>query len=148
MADRVLLSSNERLIHFWSKKLIVISGSWRVELVPAVVRCAPMPSEFLPQKHNLISIKGRYFDLRSCIRWLSTRHCSSYRVILKKVAVDIFRIILVSEEENDYYRKQRQRAISEQVSWNLVFVKIIKIRHLKGHISQMDHDLKIILRQK
>jgi len=30
----------------------------------------------------------------------------------------------------------------------LVIVKIIKIRHLKGHISQTSHDLKNIFMQK
>ena len=40
-----------------------------------------------------------------------------HRVILKNVSFGIFRIILVSKGEKKFhYRKQRQRAISEQVS--------------------------------
>ena len=49
-----------------------------------------------------------------------------YWVILKKVSFGVFRTILVSKEEkNFYYKKQRQRAISEQV--------FIKFGHGQNH---------------
>ena len=51
-------------------------------------------------------------------------------------------------EEKFYYRKQRQRAISEQVFMMFGHVKIIKFGHQKGHISQKYPDLKIIFMQK
>ena len=42
-----------------------------------------------------------------------------YRVILKKVSFGIFSTILVLKKEKNYYKKQRQRAISEPV--NMIF---------------------------
>ena len=72
-----------------------------------------------------------------------------YRVILKTVLFGIFDIILVSKEEKDFTVKSKYKVLSlSKFSWYLAIVKIIKIRHLKGHISQKNHDLKIIFMQK
>ena len=43
--------------------------------------------------------------------------------------------------------KDKKPSLSK-VSWYLVIVKIIKIKHLKGHISQKNHDSKIIFMEK
>ena len=72
-----------------------------------------------------------------------------YRVILKKVLFGIFRTILVSKEEKNFTIKNKDKGLSlSKFSWYLVIVKIIKIRHSKGHISQTNHDLKNIFMQK
>jgi len=70
-------------------------------------------------------------------------------VILKKVSFCIFRTILVSKEEKKFNIKSKDKWLSlSKFSSYLVFVKIIKIRHSKGNISQTNHDLKNIFMQK
>ena len=72
-----------------------------------------------------------------------------YRVILKKVLFGIFSIILVSKEQKNFTMKSKDEVLSlSKFSWYLAIVKIIQIRHSKGHISQKNHDLKIIFVQK
>ena len=72
-----------------------------------------------------------------------------YWVILKKVSFGVFRTILVSKEEKNFTIKSKDKGLSlSKFSWYLVIVKIIKIRHSKGHISQTSHDLKNIFMQK
>ena len=71
-----------------------------------------------------------------------------YRVILKKVLFGIFRIILVSKEEKNLTIESKDKGLTlSKFSWYLVIVKIIKIRHSKGHISRTNHDLKNIFMQ-
>ena len=71
------------------------------------------------------------------------------RVIHEKVSFGIFRIILVSKEEKNFTIESKDKVQSlSKFSCYLVTVKIIKIIHLKGHISQTNHDSKIILMQK
>ena len=71
-----------------------------------------------------------------------------YRVFLKKVSFGVFSIILLSKEEKNFTMESEDKVLSlSKLSWYLVFIKIIKIRHLKGHISQKNHDLKIISTQ-
>ena len=61
---------------------------------------------------------------------------AEYRVILKKASFGISRIILVSKEEKHFTVESEGKGLSlSTFSWYLVIVKIIKIRHLKGHIS-------------
>ena len=75
-------------------------------------------------------------------------HPSRYQVILEKVSFGIFSIILVSKEEKNSSVESNDNMLSlSKFSWNLVIVKIIKIRHFKGHICQKNHDSKIILRR-
>ena len=72
-----------------------------------------------------------------------------YRVILKKVSFDIFRTLLVSKEEKLFTIESKDKGLSlSKFSWYLVIVKISKIRHSEGHISQTNHDLKNIFGQK
>ena len=60
-----------------------------------------------------------------------------YRVIFKKVFFGVFRIILVYKEDKDFPMESIDKMLSlKKFSWYLVIVKIIKIRHLKGHKSQ------------
>ena len=67
-------------------------------------------------------------------------------MILEKVSFGIFSIILVSKEEKNSSVESNDNMLSlSKFSWNLVIVKIIKIRHFEGHICQNNHDLKIIL---
>ena len=74
---------------------------------------------------------------------------SQYRVIFKKVSFGIFRTILVSKEENNFTIESKDRGLSlSEFLWYLGIVKIIKIRHSKGHISQTNHDLKNFFVQK
>ena len=70
-----------------------------------------------------------------------------YRVILKKVSFCIFTIILISKEEKNYYRKQTQRAISDQVC--------IIFGHCLNHQNKTferpyktNHDSKIVFTNK
>ena len=71
-----------------------------------------------------------------------------YRVILKKLSFRFFRIILVFKEEKEFTIESKEKMLSlSKFSWYLVIIKIIKIRHSKGHISQQNHDLKIIIIQ-
>ena len=59
-----------------------------------------------------------------------------YRVILKKVSFGICRTFLISKEENNFTIESQDKGLSlSKFSWYLVIVKIIRIRHLKGHIS-------------
>ena len=70
---------------------------------------------------------------------------NQYRVILKNVSFGIFRTSLVSKEEKNFTIESRDKGLSlSKFSWYLVNVKIIKIRHSKGHTSQKSHDSKII----
>ena len=72
-----------------------------------------------------------------------------YRVIFKKVLFGIFRIFLVSKEVKNFTRESKDQELSlSKFPWYLVDVKIIKIRHLKGHISQKNYDFKIIFMEK
>ena len=72
-----------------------------------------------------------------------------YRVILEKVSFGIFRTFLVSKKEIKITTKSKDKELSlSKFSSYLAVVKIIKIRHSKGHISQIKHDLKIIFMQK
>ena len=72
-----------------------------------------------------------------------------YRVILKKVFFGILRMILVSKEEKNSIIESKDKGLSlSKISRYLVTVKIIKIRHSEGHISQTSHDLKNIFMQK
>ena len=72
-----------------------------------------------------------------------------YRVFLKKVSFGVFRIMLVSKEEKNFTVESKDKGLSlSKFSWYLVIVKIIKIRHIKGHISQNNQDSKIIFMQK
>ena len=74
---------------------------------------------------------------------------NKYRVILKKVSFGAFRIILVSKEEKHFTTESKDKGLSlSKFSWYLGIVKIIKIRHSKGHISQTNHDLKNVFMQK
>ena len=60
-----------------------------------------------------------------------------YRVIFKKVLFGIFRIFLVSKEVKNFTRESKDQELSlSKFPWYLVDVIIIKIWHLKGHISQ------------
>ena len=71
-----------------------------------------------------------------------------YRVILKKVSFGIYSAILVSKEEKNFTVNSEDKVLSlSKFSGCLAVIKIIKIRHLKGHISQKNHDLKIISMQ-
>ena len=73
----------------------------------------------------------------------------TYQVILKKVLFAIFRAFLVSKEEKKFTIESKHKGLSlSKFSWYLAIVKIIKIRHSKGHISQTNHDLKNIFMQK
>ena len=59
--------------------------------------------------------------------------------IIKRFPLEILESSWFSKKKKIYYRKQRQRAIwlsLSEFSWYLAIVKIIKIRHSKGHISQ------------
>ena len=92
-------------------------------------------------------IHGQAFDavIQSIIEHIPTR----YRVILKKVSFGIFRIILVSKGEENYTVESKDKGLSlSKFTRCLAIVKIIKIRHLKGHISQKNDDLKIVFMQK
>ena len=72
-----------------------------------------------------------------------------YRVIFKKVLFGGFRIFLVSKEVKNFTRESKDQELSlSKFPWYLVDVKIIKIRHLKGNISQKNYDLKIIFMEK
>ena len=72
-----------------------------------------------------------------------------YRAILKKVSFGIFRIILVSKEEENFTIESEGEGVSlSKFLCHLIIVKIIKIRHSQGHISQANHELKIIFMQK
>ena len=72
-----------------------------------------------------------------------------YRVILKKVSFGVFSIIMVLKDETNFTMKNKDRVLSlSKFSWYLAMVKIIKIRHSKGHISQKNHVSKIIFMQK
>ena len=72
-----------------------------------------------------------------------------YRVLLKKVSIGNFGIILVSKEEKHFAIESKNKVQSlSKFSWYLVMVKMIKIRHSKGYISQTNHDLKNIFMQK
>ena len=72
-----------------------------------------------------------------------------YRVILKKILFGVFYIMLVSKEEKDFTIESKDIEPSlSKFSRYLVIVKIIEIRHLKGHISKKNHDLKNIFMQK
>ena len=80
--------------------------------------------------------------------WISGK-VQKYRVILKKVSFGNFRTIMVSKEEKNFTMESRYKRLSlSKFSWYLVVVKIIRIRHSKGHISQTNPDLKNILMQK
>ena len=60
-----------------------------------------------------------------------------------------FRTILVSHEKEILMIKSKNKGLSlSKFSWYLVIVKIMKIRHSKGHISQRNHDSKIIFMHK
>ena len=76
----------------------------------------------LLKRYSYLSRSSRVspFSQATRITLLRLRHSyhvlDNYRVILKKVIFGIFRTFLASKEEKKfYYRKQRQRAISEQV---------------------------------
>ena len=72
-----------------------------------------------------------------------------YWVILKKVSFGIFTSFLVSKEEKNFTIKSKDKGLLlSKFSWYLVIVKIIRIRHSKGHISQTNHDLKNVFMQK
>ena len=72
-----------------------------------------------------------------------------YWVILQKVSFGIFRTFLVSREDKNFTIESKDKGLSlSKFSWYLGIVKIIKIRHSKGHISQTNHDLKNISMQK
>ena len=80
--------------------------------------------------------------------WISGK-VQKYRVILKKVSFGNFRTIMVSKEEKIFTIKSKDKGLSQsKFSLYLVMVKINKIRHSKGHISQKNHDSKIIFMQK
>ena len=67
-----------------------------------------------------------------------------YWVILKKVSFGIFAIIMVSKEDKNFTIESKGKGLSlSRFSWYLAIVKIIKIGHLKGHISPKNHDSKI-----
>ena len=60
-----------------------------------------------------------------------------YRVILRKVSFGIFRIILVSKEEKYFSKESQHKVLSMSLhDFHDVLVKIIKIIHLKDHISK------------
>ena len=71
-------------------------------------------------------------------------------MILKKVSLGNFRIILISQEEKNSTIESKDKILLflNKFSCYLVIVKIIKIRRLKGHISQKNHDSEIVLMQK
>ena len=72
-----------------------------------------------------------------------------YRVIFKKVSFGVFKTVLVSKEEKIFTIKSKDKGLSlNKFSWHLIMVKIIIIRHSKGHISQTNHDLINIFMQK
>ena len=72
-----------------------------------------------------------------------------YRVILKKVLFSVFSIIKVSKGDKNFTVKSKDTVLSlSKFSWYLAKVKIIKNRHLQDHISQNNHDLNIIFKQK
>ena len=72
---------------------------------------------------------------------LQTTMLTMYRVILKKVSFGIFRTFLVSKEEKNFTIESKDKALFlSKFSGYLVIVKIIKIRHLKGYVSQKNHD--------
>ena len=74
---------------------------------------------------------------------------TKYWMILKKASFGIFIIILVSKEENNFDKESKDKVLSlSKFLWYLVIVKNIKIRHSRGHISQENHDSKIIFVQK
>jgi len=56
---------------------------------------------------------------------------------------------LVSKEDRNFTIDSKDRGLTlSKFSGYLVMVKIIKIRHLQGRISQNNHDSKIIFMQK
>ena len=72
-----------------------------------------------------------------------------YRVILKKVSFGVFRTILVYKAKKNFTIKSKYKVLSlSKFSYYLVMVKIIKIRHLKGHISPNNHDSRIVFMRK
>ena len=82
-------------------------------------------------------------------KWKQKVKLMWYRVILKKVSFGIFAIILVSKEDENFTIESKGKGLSlSRFSWYLAIVKIIQIGHLKGHISQKNHDLKIVFMQK
>merc|ERR1711989_12052 len=75
--------------------------------------------------------------------------CYCYRVILKKVSFGIFAIILVSKEDKNFTIESKGKGLSlSRFSFYLAIVKIIQIGRLNGHISQKNHDFKIVFVQK
>ena len=62
---------------------------------------------------------------------------------------DIFITFLVSKQEQNFTIESKDKGLSlSKFSWYLVIVKIIKIEHLIGHISQKSHDLKKNFKKK
>ena len=60
-----------------------------------------------------------------------------YRVILKKVSFGIVLSILIAKEEINLTMESQDKALFLcKFLWYLVVIKIIKIGHWKGHISQ------------
>ena len=72
-----------------------------------------------------------------------------YRVILKKVLFGIFRTILVSKKEKKiYYRKQRQRAICEQVFMIFGHCQNHQNWTFKRSYQPKNHDPRIVFMQE
>ena len=82
-------------------------------------------------------------------RFWQRKQKNRYRVILRKVSFVIFKIILVSKQEKSFTIESEGKGLSlSKFSWYSVIVKIIKTGHSKGHISQKNHDLKVIVMQE
>ena len=81
---------------------------------------------------------------------LNTTFEYKYRVIHKKVSFGVFWIFLIFKEEKKNLTLEsldKVLSLSKFLQY-LAIVNIIKIRHSEGHISQKNHDLNIIFKQK